>query len=112
MASDHKFSDSTNFSVIQFYKDLLPQDIALCNLGYKGEHLKWSSDLEALKLFFKEKLGLKGKCISPGGNSKKFKCTNFNVMATWYFKKQQTLLFQGNNGPILKESLTSNVMTM
>ena len=114
MASGHEFSDSINFSVIQFYKDLLPQDMALCNLRYEGERLKWSSDLEALKLFFKEKLGLrlKGKWTSPGGNSKKFKCTNFNVVATWYFKKQQTLLFQGNNSQILKESLISNVMTM
>jgi hypothetical protein len=33
-------------------------------------------------------------------------------VATWYFKKQQTLLFQGNDGQILKESLISDVMTM
>jgi hypothetical protein len=45
MASGHKFFDSTNFSVIQFYKDILPQDsMALCNLRYEGEHLKWLSD--------------------------------------------------------------------
>ena len=38
-------------------------------------------------------------------NTKQFKCSNGNVIINWYSKKQQTLNFQGRDGPALKDRL-------
>ena len=43
------------------------------------------------------------------GNSKRFKCENFDIVITWYYKKQMTLLFQGGEGSIFKDDLINAV---
>jgi len=48
---------------------------------------------------------LQGKWPTPGGNTKQFKCSHGNVIINWYSKKQQTLNFQGRDGPALKNKL-------
>ena len=63
------------------------------------------NDLESLKKFVENVLKLQGKWLTPGGNTKQFKCSNGNVIINWYNKKQQTLNFQGRDGPALKDKL-------
>ena len=53
----------------------------------------------------KDSIGLRGKWSSPGGNSKRSKSSNLDLVMTWYFKKQQTLLIQGKDGNSVKEKL-------
>ena len=54
-------------------------------------------------------LKLRGKWLTPGGNTKQFKSSNGNVMINWYNKKQQTLNFQGRDGPALRDNLVELV---
>ena len=83
------------------------------NLALNGNKLKWTNDLERLKHFIEEIVGIKGKWSSPGGGSRRFKsqCGQFQV--TWYFKKQSTLLFQGELAEDLavklKEAITKAI---
>ena len=63
------------------------------------------NDLESLKKFVQNVLKLQGKWLTPGGNTKQFKCSNGNVIINWYSNKQQTLNFQGRDGPALKDKL-------
>ena len=72
---------------------------------FNGERLIWTSDLESLKNFVENCLQQQGKWTSPGGNNKQFKSCNDKLVITWYFKKQLTLVFQGQDGPFLKEKL-------
>lgn len=100
-SSSDKSTDNEHFSGI-----LVPKDCPfLDSFHYNGGRLKWIKNLESLKKFFDDVLGLRGKWSSPGGNSKKFKCNNLDIVVTWYHKKQQTLLFQGKSGYRLKEEL-------
>ena len=59
----------------------------------------------------KDSIGLRGKWSSPGGNSKRFKSSNLDLVMTWYFKKQQTLLIQGKDGNSVKEKLVKLCQT-
>ena len=43
---------------------------------------------------------------------KQFKSNNKNLIINWYSKKQQTLCFQGRDGPTLKERLVQLVQNM
>ena len=43
---------------------------------------------------------------------KQFKSTNKNLIINWYSKKQQTLCFQGRDGPTLKDRLVQLVQNM
>ena len=74
-------------------------------LQLNGERLIWASDLESFKNFVENCLQQQGKWSSPGGNNKQFKSCNDKLVITWYFKKQLTLVFQGQDGPFLKEKL-------
>lgn len=74
-----------------------------------GERLTWTSDLESLKKFVESCLQQQGKWTSPGGNTKQFKSYNNKVVITWYNKKQHTLVFQEQDGPVLKEKLVKMV---
>ena len=74
-----------------------------------GERLIWTSDLESLKKFVESCLQQQGKWTSPGGNTKQFKSCNNKLVITWYNKKQHTLVFQGQDGPVLKEKLVKIV---
>ena len=69
----------------------------------------WSNDLDSLKNFVVNVLKLQGKWLTPGGNTKQFKSSNGNVIINWYNKKQQTLNFQGRDGPSLKDKLVELV---
>jgi hypothetical protein len=39
---------------------------------YDGKRLKWNINYDELETFIQNTVGLSGKWISPGGNSKKF----------------------------------------
>ena len=71
----------------------------------KGERLLWTSDLESLQSCLQQQ----GRWTSPGGNTKQFKSCNNKLVITWYNKKQHTLVFQGQDGPVLKEKLVQLV---
>ena len=78
------------------------------SIGYQ-----WTNDLERLKHFIEEIVDIKGKWSSPVDGSMRFKsqCVLFQV--TWYFKKQSTLLFQGELAEDLavklKEAITKAI---
>lgn len=74
-------------------------------LQLNKERLIWVSGLESLKNFVENCLQLQGKWSSPGGNNNQFKSCNDKLVITWYFKTQLTLVFQGQDGPFLKEKL-------
>ena len=44
---------------------------------------------------------------SPGGATKTFKSDNNRLTITWHRGKQSTLVFQGKDGPLLKEQLVN-----
>ena len=66
------------------------------HLIYEGNRIKWTQDLNALKYFIKEIVGLDGSWRSPSGKVKQFKSTNADISMTWYPGKQNSLLFYGN----------------
>ena len=68
---------------------------------------RWTSDLEILKKFVEETIQQHGKWSSPGGATKSFKSDNNRLTITWYGGKQSTLVFQGKDGPSLKEHLVN-----
>ena len=78
---------------------LNPESCELEYLHLNDGKLVWMNDLESLKKFVENVLKLQGKWLTPGGNTKQFKCSNCNVIINWYSKKQQTLNFQGRDGP-------------
>lgn len=82
----------------------------VCELEYlhfNGDKLSWSNDLESLKNFVG--FFLQGKWLTPCGSTKQFKSSNGNVIINWYNKKQQTLNFQGRDGPALRDKLVELV---
>ena len=48
-------------------------------------------------------LDLNGKWCSPGGGSKRFTSSNAELTLTWYSGKQNTLLFQGKDGNLIRD---------
>lgn len=87
------------------FSSLNPESCELECLHLNDGKLVWMNDLESLKKFVENVLKLQGKWLTPGGNTKQFKCSNGNVIINWYSKKQQTLNFQGRDGPALKDKL-------
>ena len=79
----------------------------LQHLQLKGDWLTCKSSLDSLKSFVKYNLQQRGKWSSPGGCMKQFKSTEKNLIINWYTNKQQTLCFQGRDGPILKDGLVT-----
>ena len=45
------------------------------NFTYDGNRIKWTGDLDSLKLFVENVIGLTGVWRSPGGYAKQFKST-------------------------------------
>ena len=84
----------------------------LQHLQLKGDRLAWKSSLDSLKNFVMCDLQKQGKWTSPGGNMKQFKSTDKNLIINWYSKKQQTLCFQGRDGPTLNDRLVQLVQNM
>ena len=108
MADGHDFSGSNDGVVWEPDTELYPLELDGSDWQYlqlNGERLIWTSDLESLKNFVENCLQQQGKWSSPGGNNKQFKSCNNKLVITWYFKKQLTLVFQGQDGPVLKEKL-------
>ena len=70
----------------------------------ESTRLKWCNDLDSLKAFVAEVLDLNGKWCSPGGGSKRFTSSNAELLTlTWYSGKQNTLLFQGKDGNLIRD---------
>ena len=82
-----------------------PESCELEYLHLNDGKLVWMNDLESLKKFVENVLKLQEKWLTPGGNTKQFKCSNGNVIINWYSKKQLTLNFQVRDGPALKDKL-------
>ena len=74
-------------------------------LIYDGKHLKWTQDYCGLKNFVENIVCLEGLWKSPGGKSKQFVSTHYNLNMTWYPGKQNSLVFHGRDGESLKELL-------
>ena len=112
MADGQDCSGSVDEVVWETDTELYPLALEGSDLQYlelKGERLTWTSDLESLKKFVESCLQQQGKWSSPGGNTKQFKSCNNKLVITWYNKKQLTLVFQGQDGPVLKEKLVKLV---
>ena len=95
--------------------ELLLPNLESCDLQHlqlKGDRQAWKSSLDSLKNFVMGDLQKQGKWTSPGGNMKQFKSTDKNLIINWYSKKQQTLCFQGRDGPTLKDRLAQLVQNM
>ena len=73
----------------------------------ENERLIWTSDLKTLKKFVEGTIQQHGKWSSPGGATETFKSDNNRLTITWYRGKQSTLVFQGKDGPLLKEQLVN-----
>ena len=100
---DHDSLSKTEFCSLE------PEACELEYLRLNGDKLVWLNDLDSLKNFVVNVLQLQGKWLTPGGNTKQFKSSNGNVIINWYNKKQQTLNFQGRDGPGLKYKLVELV---
>ena len=74
--------------------------------------LKWTGDLESLKLFLSDELNVAGRWESPSGGSWQFSSGHLTV--TWY-TDSKTILFQGPQGSetysILKNKVEEQVTT-
>ena len=107
-------SSDENQSVDARMESFLPnlESSDLQHLQLKGDWLTWTSNLDSLKSFVKCNLQQQGKWSSPGGSMKQFKSTDKNIIINWYSKKQQTLCFQGRDGPILRDRLVKLVYNM
>ena len=79
------------------------------NLNYDGKRFRWTGSLDSLKELVESVIKLQGRWSSPGGYTKKFICSNFDVTITWYARKQNTLILHvhGNTSLVLIETLTN-----
>jgi hypothetical protein len=69
-------------------------------IQYNKKRLKWVGNLNSLKKFISDSIGLEGKWQSPGGYAKHFICGNMGLVFTWYANKQNLLIFSGKDGTI------------
>ena len=102
-SSDNGSLENTTVELFSIKHD----DPEIENFMLKGERLIWTSDLETLKKFVEGTIQQHGKWSSPGGATKTFKSDNNRLTITWYRGKQSTLVFQGKDGPLLKEQLVN-----
>ena len=75
------------------------------NLIYDGTRIKWQQDLRLLKNFVENVVGLSDKWKSPGGGAKRFIDSNLDLAITWYSEKQNSLIFYGKDGELLRKFL-------
>jgi hypothetical protein len=68
------------------------------NLTYAGSRIKWTGDLNLLKNYVENVIGLTGTWKSLGGNAKPFKSSTFDFTLTWYPGKQNSILLHGKPG--------------
>ena len=110
MAESADFNNSAqyvNFNVTNLDRDAFIFYKYNLNLSYDGTRLKWNNTFKELQEFFQNTVGLNGKWISPGGSSKRYIDADFDLIANWYPGKQNSLLFQGKDGSLLREFLTN-----
>lgn len=108
MATSHDLLSSdikVNFSVNNIDRNTIQPFIDGNQLIHDGTKFKWVNDFDSLKNFIDNTVGLTGKWRSPGGNTKKFNCTNADLFVTWYQGKKNSLLFQGKDGELFKNHL-------
>ena len=110
MVGGHDFSSSDDGEILEpetvlYSLELDGSDLQYLIIKLNGDRLMWTRDLESLKDFVENCLQQRGKWSLPGGNNKQFKSCNNKLVITYYFKKQLTLVFQGQDGPVLKEKL-------
>jgi hypothetical protein len=98
--------DNSHTSSTKLNNDLIEIEKWANTLVYDGKRLKWNGNYDELETFIQNTVGLSGKWISPGGNSKKF-ISNADLTITWYRGKQRILVVQGSEGESLKELLVS-----
>ena len=99
-------SDADAIHVLETESSSLnPESCELEYLHLNNGKLVWMRDLDLLKKIVENLLKLQGKWLTPGGNTKKFKSSNNNVIINWSSKKQRILLFQGRDGSALKDIL-------
>ena len=110
MAAGHDFLNFTKIGILMSLNldlDIIRSLKGRGQLTYDGTRIKWSQDLQSLKKFVENIVGLRGIWSSPGGKAKRFTSVNFDLIATWYPGKQNSLLFQGKDGDLLKNYLVS-----
>ena len=104
-ADFNNYAQYVNFNVTNLDRDAFKFHKYNLNLSYDGIRLKWNSTLKELLEFIQNTVGLNGKWISPGGSSKRYIDADFELIANWYPGKQNSLLFQGKDGSLLREFL-------
>ena len=102
-ADFNNYAQYVNFNVTNLDRDALKFHKYNLNLSCDGIRLKWNSTLKELLEFIQNTVGLNGKRISPGGSSKRYIDADFDLIANWYPGKQNSLLFQGKDGSLLRE---------
>ena len=78
-------------------------------LSYNGKQFRWANDFESLMNFI-QTIGINGKWSSPGGKSKKFVSSDLDLIVTWYYGKQGSLLFRGEHADIVRKFLINKLL--
>ena len=96
-----------NCNTSNLHRDVVILHIYNLNLSHDGIRLIWNNTFEELQGFFRDTVGLSGKWTSPSGKSKRYFEKGFDLIVNWYRGKQNSLLFQGKDGSLLREYLIS-----
>ena len=75
------------------------------DLTYDGKRIRWTKTFEELQKFVADVLEEQGNWSPKVSCSRKFTSSISDLGLTWYYTKQKTLLFQGQHGTKLKETL-------
>ena len=78
-------------------------------LSYNGKQFRWANDFDSLTNFV-QAIGINGKWSSPGGKSKKFVSSDLDLIVTWYYGKQGSLLFRGEHADIVKKFFINKLL--
>ena len=108
MATNHdsiRFSNNANFSVKHLDICIIKSLNDKAHLILEGNRVKWTQDLNALKFFVENIVGLNDSWKSAGGKAKLFNSTYADLRTTWYPGKQSSLLFHGKDDTLLREYL-------
>ena len=103
-SSNSSVSNENCFTnVCDFHK--IDECITFNRILWDGERLKWHGSYEALQDFVDKGLCQKGRWWLPGGNSKRFDASAFDLILIWYPGKSNTLIFKGKDGVQTKDCL-------
>ena len=108
MAKGHGFFNSFNITDFKL-KNVGMNAIKLLSNGskfiYDSNRIKWTDDLDSLKNYVKNVIGLTGAWKSPGEYAKQFKSSTFDFILNWYPGKQNSILVHGKHGELFKAVL-------